>query len=188
MSTPEVPVPPPPAPAPQPKRGGARDYIDANRTLLIVIAALAVLLLGASAAWVAQHQVTVNEAQKVLDLRETRDELQARLDDTRQTLEAVSAERDELRGRETDLSVAEANMSTREEGLAPKEEALKEREAAAATKEAELQAREDALKSSESDQWWVPKVAECLARGGSYINASVSVSSFGGDDFSCYTG
>ncbi len=126
MSTPELPVPPPPPPATpaRSKGGSARAYVSANRTLLIVIAALAILLLGAAVAWVAQHQVTVNEAQKVLDLRETRDELEGKLSIAQDRLAEVSSENEDRKSREADLAAAEAAVAKRENEVGTREAAV----------------------------------------------------------------
>ncbi|MFD6029241.1 hypothetical protein ACFWE5_00895 [Cellulosimicrobium funkei] len=184
MST--TPVPPPPS---QTTRAtAASDYISKNRTLVAVIAALALLLLGAAGAWIAQNQVTIEEAQKVRDLRGTRDDLQEQLDIAQNRLEEVSAENENRKSREADLAAAEAAVATRENEVTPREADLKAREDAVAKLEGELEQRSAALSANEDDRWWVAKVEECLSRGGSYVNASVSTSSYLGNDFSCYTG
>lgn len=185
MSTP--PVPPPPA-ASGTRQNRTGDYIAKNRTLLIIIAAMAAFLLGAVGAWIAQHQVTVQEAQKVLDLRATRDGLEDELGIAQSRLEEVSSENEDRKSREADLAAAEAAVATRENEVSPREADIKAREDAVAAREADIEQRSTALNSSEDSRWWVPKVEECLGRGGSYVNASVTTSSFLGNDFSCYTG
>jgi cytoskeletal protein RodZ len=90
----------------------------------MLIAALTVLLLGAAGAWVAQHQVTRNEAQKVLDLRETRDDLQDKLDIAQDRLEEVSAENEDRKSREADLAAAEAAVAQRENEIGTREAAV----------------------------------------------------------------
>ncbi|MFH6687317.1 hypothetical protein QVL82_00560 [Cellulosimicrobium funkei] len=120
MSTP--PVPPPPAPAAPSNRTG--EYVTKNRTLLIIIAALTVLLLGAVGAWVAQNQVTIEEAQKVRDLRDTRDDLQEELSIAQDRLEEVSAENEDRKSREADLAASEAAVAQRENELGTREAAV----------------------------------------------------------------
>ncbi len=120
MSTP--PVPPPPAPAAPSNRTG--EYVTKNRTLLIIIAALTVLLLSAVGAWVAQNQVTIEEAQKVRDLRETRDNLQEDLSIAQDRLEEVSAENEDRKSREADLAAAEAAVAQRENEVGTREAAV----------------------------------------------------------------
>lgn len=64
-----APVPPPP----EMTSAEQRPAVTSNRGLLTTIAVLAVLLLGAVAAWAAQYQVTLDEAEKVRSLRAERD-------------------------------------------------------------------------------------------------------------------
>lgn len=182
----EQPVPPPPAPPTTP--GDMRAYVSENRLLLAIIAGLTVVVLGLAGAWVAQNQVTVEEAQKVRDLRDTRDDLQVQLDTAQNRLEEVSAENEDRKSREADLAAAEAAVATRENELGPREADLKTREEAASKKESDLEAREVALRPGEDATWWVAGVQECLARGGDYINATVQESRVLGRDLSCYTG
>lgn len=120
MSTP--PVPPPPTPAATSNPTG--EYVTKNRTPLIIIASLAALLLGAVGAWVAQHQVTIEEAQKVRDLRETRDGLQEELSIAQDRLEEVSAENENRKSREADLAAAAAAVAQRENEVGTREAAV----------------------------------------------------------------
>ena len=71
MSTPEAPVPPPPAP--DTRSGEQTGAAPIGRGVLATIAVLVVLLLGAIAAWAAQYQTTLDEAEKVRSLRAERD-------------------------------------------------------------------------------------------------------------------
>ena len=64
--------------------------------------------------WVAQHQVTVNEADKVRDLRETRDNTQEKRDIAQVRLEEVSAQNEERKSREGDLATAGSRVDRAE--------------------------------------------------------------------------
>lgn len=120
MSTP--PVPPPPNQVTH--TTAARDYISKNRALLAIIAGLVVVVLGLAGAWVAQNEVTRNEAAKVLDLRETRDGLQDELSVAQDRLAEVSSENEDRKSREADLAAAEAAVAQRENEVGTREAAV----------------------------------------------------------------
>jgi hypothetical protein len=82
-----------------------------------------------------------------------------------------------IESRETAVSNGEAALKKDRDALTKAQETL-------AADQAKLADAKEAL-GSES---WIKEVRTCLARGGSYVSASVTNSSFLGLDVSCYNG
>jgi len=129
------------------------------------------------------HDTDTHYAQ-VSSLQTDLDHANAELDTAREKWKPAYAAQESLATQQALLKTDQARLKTDQEQLKKDQAALKKGQDQLAADHDKLEAARDAV----GTEFWIKEVRQCLARGGSYVSADVTDSSYGGIDVSCYNG
>ncbi|WP_029253910.1 hypothetical protein [Paraoerskovia marina] len=157
----------------------------------VVIASLVLVALIAAIGWIATANMERATAQRSQTNFDAWEQSQADLESAEETIAEQDDTIDDLEQEVADSVEAAAAVSTRSDSLDQREDeldtALKDIEA----RESALEEGEEKLKADQEKAAlpaWYNEVKKCLERGGDYVSATVSDTSYTSLDTSCYNG